>query len=167
MPTKSADAISLLVADHKKVAGLFSDFEEASGTAKQAKLVARICDELTIHTMIEEEILYPALRGKLDDDQLDEAYVEHDGAKSLVCQLRDADPSDPYYQAKVKVLSEDIEHHVKEEEMPREGLFAQAAKTDLDLEELGAELAARKAELVKLAQAGTLPAPQPVTTEAA
>ncbi|MEO6717324.1 MAG: hemerythrin domain-containing protein [Novosphingobium sp.] len=167
MSTKSTDAVSLLVADHKKVAGLFAEFGEANSLAKQSKLVAQICDELTIHTMIEEEILYPALRGKLDDDKLDEAYVEHDGAKALVCQLRDADPSEQYYQAKVKVLSEDIEHHVEEEEKPRDGLFARAAKADVDLDELGAKLAARKEELLKLAKAGDLPPPQLLTTEAA
>jgi hemerythrin superfamily protein len=166
MNEKPANALTLLVADHKKVAGLFSKFEDTSAPAAQAKLVAQICDELTIHTMIEEEILYPALRGKVDDDFLDEAYVEHDGAKSLINQLLKADPSDDYYKAKVSVLSEEIEHHVEEEERPRDGLFAQAKRSDVDLDALGEQLAARKDELLAMAEAGTLPAPQPVTTDA-
>ncbi len=166
MTDKTENAVTLLVADHRKVAGLFSKFEGATAPAAQAKLVAQICDELTIHTMIEEEILYPALRGKVEDDLLDEAYVEHDGAKALITQLRDADPSEPYYKAKVSVLSEEIEHHVEEEETPRDGLFAQAKRSDVDLDALGAQLAARKEELLEMAKVGTLPAPEPATTSA-
>ena len=164
MTKKSENAVTLLVADHLKVADLFSKFEGTTAPAAQAKLVAQICDELTIHAMIEEEILYPALRGNADDDLIDEAYVEHDGAKALILQLRDADPSDPFYKAKVSVLSEEIQHHVKEEEMPRDGMFAQAKKSDIDLDEIGAQLAARKAELVALAKAGNLPRPELATS---
>ena len=160
------NAISLLVADHKKVAGLFSDFENTTAPAAQRKLVAQICTELTIHTLIEEEIFYPAVSGKIDADLLDEAYVEHDGAKSLICQLLGADPADAFYRAKVSVLGEEITHHVKEEEKARIGLFAQAKRADVDLEAIGAALAARKQELMGMAKQGRLPAPQPVTVEA-
>lgn len=163
MMNAPTDAIALLVADHKKVAGLFSDFENTTAPAARRKLVAQICDELIIHTMIEEEIFYPALSGKIDADLLDEAYVEHDGAKSLICQLLGADPGDAFYRAKVSVLGEEIEHHVKEEEQARVGLFAQAKRADVDLAALGEALAARKQELLTLAKKGSLPAPQPVT----
>ncbi len=166
MTDKPENAISLLVADHRKVADLFEKFEGTSAPAAQAKIVAQICQELTIHTMIEEEILYPALRGKVDEDLLDEAYVEHDGAKSLITQLSDADPAEPYYKAKVSVLSEEIEHHVKEEEKPRDGLFAQAKRSDVDLDALGAQLSERKSALVAMAKAGTLPAPELATVAA-
>ena len=108
--------------------------------------------------MIEEEIFYPALRGKIANDTLDEAYVEHDGAKVLINDLGNATPGDDYYDAKVTVLSEEIKHHVHEEEMRGEGMFAQARKTDVDLDALGVAMAARKQELLKQAKAGGLPA---------
>ena len=100
-----------------------------------------------MHTQIEEEIFYPEERGEVDDDMLDEAYVEHDGAKKLIAEIEGMKPSDEYYDAKVKVLSEYIKHHVKEEEQPG-GIFAQAKKGDEDLEEMGERLKARKEELM-------------------
>jgi hypothetical protein len=110
--------------------------------------------------MIEEEIFYPACSGKAEDDTLDEAYVEHDGAKVLIAELLQGDPDDEFYSAKVKVLSEDIKHHVKEEEKRGEGLFAQAKAAGLDLEALGEQLMARKQELMAEFKDGTLPPPQ-------
>ncbi|MDQ0464358.1 hypothetical protein QO010_002139 [Caulobacter ginsengisoli] len=147
--TKTPDAIALLKADHRKVEGLFEDFEKATGAAKKAQLVKQICTELTIHAMIEEEIFYPACKGKAEDDLLDEAYVEHDGAKVLIAELEGSGPDQAFYDAKVKVLSEEIEHHVKEEEKPGEGLFAQARKAGLDMDALGERMAARKAQLME------------------
>jgi hemerythrin-like domain-containing protein len=161
MPNAEPDAIKLLVADHRKVEGLFADFEKASGASRKQKLVHEICTELKIHTAIEEEIFYPALRGKIEEDMLDEALVEHDGAKTLINDLESATPNEEYYDAKVKVLSEQIEHHVGEEEKQRDSMFAQARKADVDLVELGGRMAARKAELMEQAKAGGLPAAEP------
>jgi hemerythrin superfamily protein len=157
---KSQSAIDILTEDHRKVEMLFEKFEKTRGGAAQQKIVHQICDELTVHTMIEEEIFYPALRGKIEDDLLDEAYVEHDGAKMLLLALREAEPDEDFYKAKVTVLQEQIEHHVKEEEKQRDSMFAQARKADVDLDALGVQMAARKDELMAMADAGTLPPPQ-------
>lgn len=109
------------------------------------------------HVINEEEIFYPAFRGKIDDDLLNEAYVEHDGAKVLVNDIATGEPGDDFYDAKVMVLSEEIKHHVHEEEMPSEGMFAQCRRADVDLVELRDIMAARKAELAALAEASGLP----------
>ena len=155
MPAK--DAIALLKADHRKVEQLFEKYESARG--RKAEIAKKICMELTIHTMIEEEIFYPACReGGADSDIMDEANVEHDGAKVLIAELENGSPDDDFYDAKVKVLSEEIKHHVKEEEK-RDGIFAQAKAADLDLKELGEQLAARKAELMAQFKRNGLPAP--------
>jgi hemerythrin superfamily protein len=152
------DAIALLKADHRKVEELFAQFEKASGDGRKQKLAQQICMELKIHAQIEEEIFYPACEGKVEDDLLKEAYVEHDGAKILINQIEAEGPADDeFYDAKVKVLSEEIEHHVEEEEKRIEGMFAQARKAGLDMDALGEELAARKAELMAEAKAGGLP----------
>lgn len=151
------DAIALLKADHRKVEDLFEQFDKASGSAAKAKIAQQICVELKIHTMIEEEIFYPAFRGKIADDTLDEAYVEHDGAKVLVNDIAAGSPEDDFYDAKVMVLSEEIKHHVHEEEMPSKGMFAQCRKTDVDLVALRDALMARKQELMADAQADGLP----------
>jgi hemerythrin superfamily protein len=153
MPTQPKhDAIALLKADHRKVEDLFEKFENARSDRKQA-LVQEICTELCIHTMIEEEIFYPACKGKIeDDDLLEESYVEHDGAKVLIAELLDSEPDAEFYEAKVTVLSEMIKHHVKEEEQPG-GMFAEARKSDMDLASLGEQLQARKKELQSQAQA--------------
>jgi signal-transduction protein with cAMP-binding, CBS, and nucleotidyltransferase domain len=157
VPPEPVDAISLLKADHRAVDDLFEQFDQARRSDTKARLVEQICNELKIHTLIEEEIFYPAVRPKIDADIVDESVVEHDGAKVLINDLVAAKPSDPYYDAKVKVLSEEIRHHVQEEEKWLRGMFSQARRTDLDMDKLGAELAARKAELKALADAGKLP----------
>lgn len=160
-----SDAIALLKADHRKVEALFEQFETASGTAAKRKLAQQICTELKIHTMIEEEIFYPAFRGKIDDDLLDEAYVEHDGAKVLVNDIAAGEPSDDFYDAKVMVLSEEIKHHVHEEEMRGEGMFAQCRDTDVDLVALRDAMMARKEELTAQAEASGLPPAEPRTVK--
>ncbi len=137
------DAVALLTADHLAVEELFEDYETARGKTQKAKIAREICLELSLHTMIEEELLYPACRGAVDDNLLDEAYVEHDGAKMLIAELLAGAPDDEFYDAKVKVLSEMIKHHVREEEKPN-GLFAQLKKTNIDLDDLGKRLAKRK-----------------------
>ena len=162
MPSEThTDAIALLKADHRKVEDLFAQFEKATSSSRKQQLAHEICTELKIHTLIEEEIFYPALRGKIEDDTLDEAHVEHDGAKVLINDIEAGAPEDDFYDAKVKVLSEEIKHHVHEEEMPSQGMFAQCRKTDVDLVALRDEMLARKEELMKQAKSGGLPAAQP------
>ncbi|MBC7986237.1 MAG: hemerythrin domain-containing protein [Sphingomonadaceae bacterium] len=166
MPTDQPDATQLLTADHRKVEGLFADFEKASGASAKEKIVREICTELKVHTAIEEEIFYPALDGKIDEDLLKEAYVEHDGAKTLINDLEASEPDEDFYDAKVKVLSEQIEHHVKEEEKERDNMFQQARAADVDLDALGRRMAARKQELMAEAEAGGLPPAQPTAVTA-
>ena len=160
---RKMDATRLLTEDHRKVEDLFEQFEKASGDGRKEKIARQICTELKVHTMIEEEIFYPALRGKIEDDDLDEAYVEHDGAKVLINEIEAGGPDDEFYDAKVKVLKEQVEHHVKEEEKQQGNLFQQARATDVDLEALGQQMAARKEELMKFADAEGLPPAQPAT----
>jgi hemerythrin superfamily protein len=157
MPEQFTDAIAMLKADHRKVEELFEQFEKASGKSSKQKIAQQICNELKIHTTIEEEIFYPAFKGKIEEDTLAEAYVEHDGAKVLVNDIMAASPDDEFYDAKVTVLSEDIKHHVREEERPTEGMFAQCRKTDVDLVALRDQLMARKKELLQQVKSGALP----------
>ncbi|WP_336973027.1 hemerythrin domain-containing protein [Sphingobium aromaticiconvertens] len=152
------DAIALLKADHRKVEELFEQFEATKAATKKQQIAHQICTELKIHTSIEEEIFYPAFRGKIEDDTLDEAYVEHDGAKVLINDIEAGSAEDDFYAAKVKALSEEIKHHVHEEEMPSEGMFAQCRKTDVDLVALRDQMMARKEELLALAKTSGLPA---------
>lgn len=147
---KSPDAIALLTADHKAVKALFKTFEkmckdEASDLEKSF-VVRQICDELTVHAQVEEEIFYPAARAADDEmaDLLDEAEVEHATAKNLIAQLEEMKAGDDLYDARVTVLGEYVDHHVHEEEGE---MFRKARKADLDLVALGAEMAARKDEL--------------------
>lgn len=161
------DAIKLLKDDHREVEDLFEQFEKATAKDRKAKIVQKICTELTVHSLIEEEIFYPTFRGKIEDDLLDEGYVEHDGAKMLIAELMAGDPDDPFYDAKVSVLSEEIEHHVKEEERPSEGMFAQCRRTDVDLVELAERMQARKDELMAMIKANGLPPPETRTFKGA
>jgi hemerythrin superfamily protein len=151
------DATHILAADHRAVEGLFEEFEKATSSDRKAKLAAQICTELKIHAQIEEEVFYPALRGKIDDDLLNEAYVEHDGAKVLINDLEASGPDDEFFDAKVTVLSEEIKHHVKEEEKQQDNMFQQARAADVDLEALGEQMLARKDELKAQAENGGLP----------
>ena len=160
MADKNLDAVALLKKDHDEVEQLFKDFEKASGDGRKEKLARAICRELTIHAQIEEEIFYPACEGKVEEDLLKESYVEHDAAKLLIAEIEAGAPSDEFYDAKVKVLSEEIDHHVQEEEKRMEGLFAQAKKAGLDMDALGEQLAQRKMELLAETESGPLPKPQ-------
>ncbi|MES2739895.1 MAG: hemerythrin domain-containing protein [Pseudomonadota bacterium] len=151
IPTGSGeaqDAISLLTEDHAKVKSLFEKYEGLSDRshASKKKLAMQICLELTKHATAEEEIFYPAVRdaGKDSEDLVDEAHVEHASAKELIAQIISMDPGDDLYDAKVKVLSEQIEHHVNEEEGE---MFPKAQKAKLDLVALGEAIEARKAEI--------------------
>ena len=150
------DAIALLKADHRKVEEIFAAFEKATSTAKKQTLAHQACLELKVHTVLEEEIFYPACRGKIEEDLLNEAYVEHDSAKLLINEIEAASPDDEFYDAKVKVLSEMIEHHVEEEEMRSEGMFSQARAAGLDMDALADAMRARKMTAMEEFQAGKL-----------
>jgi hypothetical protein len=160
MTEKTKDAIALLKKDHRTVEELFEKFEKASGEGRKQKLAEEICLELSVHAEIEEEIFYPACEGKVDEDLLKESYVEHDGAKLLIAEIMSGGAGDEFYDAKVKVLQEEIEHHVEEEERRMEGLFAQARKAGLDMDLLGQELATRKTELTDQFRASGIPMPR-------
>jgi hypothetical protein len=165
MAKTNQDAIALLKADHRAVEELFEKFEKASGDGRKQSLAEEICLDLSVHAQIEEEIFYPACEGKVDEDLLKESYVEHDGAKVLIAEIINGAPSDEFYDAKVKVLSEEIEHHIEEEEKRMEGLFAQARKAGLDMDALGQQLSARKTELTEQFKSSGIPTPQLKTME--
>lgn len=142
-------ALELLVADHRGVESLFEQYEQEKdgdeGTRRD--LAQKICAEITVHAQVEEELLYPWLRENLDDDDMDmveEAQVEHNGAKDLIAQIEAASDIDEQYNAKVKVLGEYIKHHVNEEENE---IFPKIRDMQEELDELGQEIAARKGEL--------------------
>jgi len=157
------DAIALLKQDHRTVEKLFADYETASGERRKQEIAEQICLELTVHAMIEEEIFYPACEGAVDEELLKEAYVEHDGAKVLMAEIEAGGPDEEFYDAKVKVLQEMIEHHVEEEEKRVEGMFSQARKAGVDVDQLGEELMARKLELTQRFKTQGLPPPTTTT----
>jgi hemerythrin superfamily protein len=146
--TKPTDAIAMLTEEHREVKAMFEQYEGLGdrAMASKKKIADQICTALTLHAAIEEEIFYPAVRAASKDaaDLLDEALVEHAGAKDLIAQLQEMDPEDDLYDAKVKVLGEQVEHHVGEEEGE---IFPKAKKASLDLAALGNEMAMRKDEL--------------------
>lgn len=159
------DATHILANDHRKMEGLFAGFESASGRDQKARIAEQICNELKIHTIIEEEIFYPALEGKIDEDLLKEAYVEHDGAKALVNEIAEGGPDEEFFDAKVTVLKEQIEHHVKEEEKQHDNMFQQARAADINLLEIGQQMLDRKDELTRLAADKGLPPARMRTAE--
>ncbi len=142
-----ADAIALLKADHRQVEEWFEEFEAARTSNRKQELAGKICSALRVHATIEEEIFYPAFYEATQEEDLhNEAQVEHDGAKYVIGKIEASGPDDELFDAQVKVLSEMIKHHVNEEEK-RDGMFAKARQSDMDLEAIGQQLAARKAEL--------------------
>ena len=148
-PASAPDALELLRADHEKVKSLFREFDDLRGNddedERKGELVDEICYELTVHTMIEDEIFYPVLRSVIeDDDMMDEADVEHAGARELISQLEVMYPGDDHYDATVTVLGEEIAHHIEKEETD---MFDAARRAGINLDDLGEQLAARKEEL--------------------
>lgn len=140
------DATTLLRADHKRVSELFASYEKSRSVATKKQLVAQICTELSVHAQVEEEIFYPAVKKALKDKVLvPEATVEHASLKALIAQVEGVEPDGEMFDAKIKVLSEFVKHHVKEEQAE---MFPKAKSTDLDMNELGSQLAARKTELL-------------------
>jgi hemerythrin superfamily protein len=159
-------AIQMLKQDHRAVEDLFEEFEQTKRASDKRDIARQICMELTIHTMIEEEIFYPGVKDAIDEEIYGEAHVEHDGAKVLIAEIMAADPSDEFYDARVKVLSEQIKHHVKEEEQP-DGMFAQAKKGDVDFDDIGERMQQRKEDLTRLMQRNGIPAPEARTMHGA
>ena len=142
-------ALELLASDHRKVEDLFQMYEDEKegdeGTKRQ--LAEKICGELTAHAQLEEELFYPWLKENMDEmDKVEEAYVEHASAKDLIAQIQGASQVDDTFDAKVKVLSEYIKHHVQEEENE---IFTEVASEQEELDELGQEMAARKTQLME------------------
>ena len=143
---KPLDAVAMLKADHQKVSGLFADFEKTRSAERKKSLVAQICAELTVHTTLEEELFYPAVKAAMKDHELvPEANVEHASVKELIAQVKDVEPGGEMYDARVKVMGEFVKHHVKEEQTE---MFPKAQKTKLDLAVLGEQMRARKADLL-------------------
>lgn len=148
-PSRTADAVVLLKADHRKVEGLFSEFEAAKRSDQKGRIVKQICSELTVHATLEEKDFYPAAQEALKNDDQDlvaEARVEHATLKWLIAQLENAAPDADLYEAKVTVLKEYVQHHVKEEEKE---MFPKLKKTELDLKALGAKLATSKEKIMQ------------------
>ena len=154
-PAVKMDAIGMLIADHKKVQKAFRDFEKLkkSGSKRgKADIVRQTCADLTVHTKIEEEIFYPAARKAIKDaDLMDEATVEHAGAKDLIAQLESMQPGEDLYDARFTVLGESVNHHIREEQNE---MFPKVRKTKLDLNALGEQMAQRKAELESAISSG-------------
>jgi hemerythrin superfamily protein len=154
----NADPTELLKSDHRHVEQLFSSFEKAATADQKSQLAAQICTELMVHTLIEEEIFYPACKGHMEARILEEAQVEHDGAKTLIIEIKAGSPADQYFDAKVKVLSEEIKHHVREEEKT-DGVLAKAKEAGVATPDLARRMASLKQELIEQAQAGVLGPP--------
>ena len=145
-PSKVQDAIALLRADHKLVSTLFAEYEKTRSNSKKKTLVSQICTELSVHAQVEEEIFYPAVKQALKDrEMIPEAIVEHATLKELIGQVEGIEPDGEMFDAKIKVLSEYVKHHVKEEQNE---IFPQAKSTELDMIELGGKIAARKKVLL-------------------
>ncbi|MGE5272010.1 MAG: hemerythrin domain-containing protein [Thiohalocapsa sp.] len=153
------DPIAMLKEDHRKVERLFDAFEKAENNGDKSQLAAEICKELMIHSLLEEEIFYAECRDKMDDKLLNEAQVEHDGIKPLIMEIMAGSPEDPFFEAKVKVLSEDVKHHVREEEKG-DGILAKAKQAGVATPELAKEMGERKQELMEEAESGRLRPPR-------
>lgn len=156
----SNDAITLLKEDHREAEKLFKEFEQAQGESRKKRLAHDICLALSVHFGLEEQIFYPACEGTVEEDELKEGFVEHDAAKLLVAEIEaNEGGDDEFFETKVHVLKEEIEHHIKEEEGP-DGIFAQARKGKLDMEAIGERLAEQKQDLTERYKREGLPRPK-------
>lgn len=143
---KPKEATAMLRADHQLVSKLFDEYESSRSASKKMQIVAQICTELSVHAQLEEEIFYPAVQEALNDKKLvPEATVEHATLKELISQVKGIEPDGEMFDAKIKVLSEYVKHHVKEEQNE---MFPKAKASKLDMMELGAQMASRKEEIL-------------------
>jgi hemerythrin superfamily protein len=157
-PKSDTHAFKILKKDHETVDALFKEWKSADDNARKAALVNEICNALTVHAQIEEEILYPEALRALDNDGdalIREAAVEHGTLKGLITRLDGSGPSDEMFEAHVTVLMEYVKHHVKEEENE---MFPKIEKTDLDLEDIGLRMQVRKDQLEGIVAAAPKPA---------
>jgi hypothetical protein len=145
MADTAPDAVTLLKEDHRAVEKMFKEYEDAATPAAKRKIADKIAVSLIVHTRIENEHFYPACEGKVEEADLKEAYVEHDAANVLIAEILASTKGDDFAEAKVKVLKEEIEHHVGEEERWLTGIFSQAKRHGVDMDALGATLAEAKA----------------------
>lgn len=162
----NSDAIALLKTDHQTAKDLFQKFKAAGGKAAKQKLAHQICFELSVHMAIEEEIFYPEIEGVADEAKIAEGLVEHDSAKLMMAEILADGVDERFYDAKVEVLCEEAVHHM-DEEKEKGGLFDQTAKSEIDLEEMGARLAQRKQELTDAYKANGVPTPTTRTLKGA
>ena len=145
----SQDAVALLTADHRAVEQLFEQYQGTEEQTQKSELAHKICVELTVHSMLEEELFYPECREKgVEHAALDEAQVEHDGVKLFVSDLMSNSVRAPFYDAKVKVLGDNVKHHVAEEERAGDGIFAKASAAGVDMSALGQKISQRKPQLM-------------------
>jgi hemerythrin superfamily protein len=166
--SQQQNAEALLRADHRKVEQLFKRFESETDSNRKKELARQACNELVVHSMLEEEIFYPACREKnVADDLLDEAQVEHDSLKLLIADLKQSEPDSPFFDAKVAVLSEYVRHHVREEEKAITGIFAKAHKAGVEMEPLGQRLQVRKQQLMTKVESGDIEVPAPRSIQGA
>lgn len=143
--SEAQDATQLLKADHELVSDLFADYQDSDSVAEKRQLAEQICDELTVHARIEEEIFYPAVKKALNDKELiPEAIVEHATLKTLISEVQGMEPDGEMFDAKIKVMQEYVKHHVKEEQNE---IFPKAKSAGVDMMKLGARMAERKQEL--------------------
>jgi hypothetical protein len=149
VPADEPRAIAMLKADHRVFDRLFDEFEKASGKRK-LEIAQELCLRITVHSKVEEEVFYPALSGKVDQDQIDEAVVEHQAAETIIRELEEMDGSEDLYDAKFHVLGEQLRHHIEEEETE---MFEEAKQAGLDLEEIGARMQSKQDELLREVQA--------------
>src|SRR5467141_3002793 len=159
--TPSRNPIAMLKADHQRGGGAVQLVRSRFVAPGKNATGKAICTELMIHTLLEEEIFYPACKGHMEERLLNEAQVEHDSAKMLIIELQSDSPDDQYYDAKVRTLSEEIKHHIAEEEKPTSGIFAAAEQANVTTEHLAKQLGDRKRELAIKANAGGLGSPEP------
>lgn len=146
-PPKHQEATAILRADHKLVSGLFADYKATNSIVRKKQLVTQICRELSVHAQVEEEVFYPAVKAALNDHELiPEAVVEHATLKDMIAQVEGVEPGGEMFDARIKVLSEYVKHHVKEE---HNEMFPKARSTNLDMKALGHQLVQRKAELLE------------------
>ena len=147
------DVLQMLMVEHREIKAMFLRYQALADAGRRGDermlLASHVCVALALHMRMEEELLYPAAREVLpkDEDVVDEAYVEHAGAKTLIAQLKTMTSDQPLYDAKVKVLGEYIDHHIREEETE---FFPKLRKTSLNLQAMGQRLAARKKQLMAM-----------------